>query len=349
MPPLLGLIAAAHDEWDPALERRVLGTGDPVKITSTIEGFVGRWLGPVVDGLFYRRSVGIVVGLRLGDGTEVVVKIHRWHAAAARLSAVQQVQRELADQGLPAPRPLAGPKPLGGGMATIEELVGGDRPEGSVPVVRRSLARGLRAFVEAAAPLVGRAEVGLPPVFRGPGAPLWFEPHDVRFDFGATAVGAEWIDQLALLARRRLGTLGPDRVIGHFDWRVENLAFRGPEIVAIYDWDSVSAAPEPAIVGSAAAQFTADWTSGGADPLPTVEEMRAFVAEYESAHGRAFSAAERDVLDAANLSLCAYGARCQHSDMVLHPEILDGAEPGWIRLLHERGARALGDRPPGGP
>jgi hypothetical protein len=33
-----------------------------------------------------------------------------------------------------------------------------------------------------------------------PGAPLWPEPHDVRFDFAASASGAERIDALAMLA-----------------------------------------------------------------------------------------------------------------------------------------------------
>jgi hypothetical protein len=343
VPALTGLVASAHAAGEPALERRVLGTDDPTEVASVIEAFVDRRLGPVADALFYRRSVGIVAGLRLGDGSQVVLKVHHWNAAAPRLAPVHQVQRELAGRGLPAPRPLVGPEPLGRGMATVEELVAGGRPEGPGPVVRRSLARGLSAFVDAAAPLVGRAPVGGPLMLREPGAPLWFEPHDVRFDFGATGTGAEWIDQLATQARRRLEPAGSDLVIGHFDWRVENLGFRGAEIVAIYDWDAVCAAPEPVVVGNAAAQFTADWTSGGADPLPTVDEMRAFVADYESARGRSFSTAERQVLDAANLSACAYGARCAHSDMVLRPEILDGAQPGWIRLLHERGSRALLD------
>ena len=72
-------------------------------------------------------------------------------------------------------------------------------------------------------------------------------------------------------------------MIGHFDWRVENLAFRDADIVAIYDWDSVAAAPEAVVVGNAAAKFTADWTSGEFDPLPSVAEMQSFVGDYERA------------------------------------------------------------------
>jgi hypothetical protein len=103
----------------------------------------------------------------------------------------------------------------------------------------------------------------------------------------------------------------------------------------------MASAPEPLVVGVAAAGFTADWTSDDPDPLPTLTEMRAFVDDYEQARGRAFDPTERDALDAANLSACAYGARCQHSDMTLHPELIRAAAPAWIRLLRERGENAL--------
>ena len=136
--------------------------------------------------------------------------------------------------------------------------------------------------------------MGRPLLLRPVGAPLWFEPHDVRFDFDGTAAGAAWIDELAGLARRRLEHSGPNVVIGHFDWRVENLAFQGADIVAIYDWDSVAAAPEAVVVGNAVAQFTADWTSGEFDPLPSVAEMRSFVSDYERARGARFDDDERE-------------------------------------------------------
>jgi aminoglycoside phosphotransferase (APT) family kinase protein len=174
---------------------------------------------------------------------------------------------------------------------------------------------------------------------------LWWQPHDVRFDFDATSDGAGWIDDLARVARARLchpQTAQPV-VVGHFDWRVENLGLAGPgaEVIAIYDWDSLAVAPEAIVVGNTAAQFTADWASPQPDPLPTMADMRAFVADYEEARGASFDEAERDLLDAANLALCAYGARCQHSDLVLHPAIAGTADSRWLRLLQARGEWAL--------
>jgi hypothetical protein len=341
VPTLTSLITEAGAQWDPVLERALFGTAEPARIAEALESFVGTRCGPVADAVFYRPGVGIVAGLRLLDSSEVVLKVHRWNVTVARLRAVHQVQSLLADAGLPAPRPLAGPEELGGGIATVEALQRGTAANGRDPDVRRALAEGLHAFVAAASPLVGRVDVGPPLMIRPPGAPLWFEPHDVRFDLEGTAAGAEWIDELATLARHRLERMPAGDVIGHFDWRIQNLAFDGAAIVGIYDWDSVAAAPEAVVVGNTAALFTADWSSDEPDPLPSLGDMRAFVRDYEVARGRRFDGAELEAADAANLFLCAYGARCQHSDATRHPELGRGVEAPFFRLLRERGERGL--------
>jgi hypothetical protein len=249
------------------------------------------------------------------------------------------VQRHLADAGLPAPRPLAGPKPLGRGIACIEEHRPGGSADGRQPSVRAEIATGLHRFIDASHGL-RRLDVGPPFLYRAAGAPLWPEPHSVRFDFERTAEGAGWIDDAAVEARSRLDPSFGDAVIGHFDWRVGNLGLDGGELTAIYDWDSVAAAPEAVIVGSSAAQFPADWGAGAEpDPLPSVEDMVAFVEDYEAARGARFGPAEREQLDAANLALIAYGARCQHSDVRLHPDLGSSASNRFLRLLRERGNR----------
>ncbi len=118
------------------------------------------------------------------------------------------------------------------------------------------------------------------------------------------------------------------------DWRVGNLGFEGDRCSAIYDLDSLALCDERVAVGSASAQFSADWGAGGR--LPTVPEMRAFVAEYEEAMGRTFDAEERVVVDAANLLQCAYGARCQHSDAILVAAWKPDPSRGWIAVLRDR-------------
>jgi hypothetical protein len=166
---------------------------------------------------------------------------------------------------------------------------------------------------------------------------LWPDPHSIRCNFEASASGAEWIDAAASLARTRLHVDSATNVIGHFDWRVENLGFTDAAVAAIYDWDSVFAAPEALIVGSNAAQFCTDWDSDVDDPLPSVAAMVAFVKDYERARGATFTSRERQQLDAANLATITYGARCQHSDYVSRPEPGSAASGRWFRLLRERG------------
>ena len=143
---------------------------------------------------------------------------------------------------------------------------------------------------------------------------LWPEPHDRRFDFAGTAAGAEWIDELAAQARLRLGADCGEIVVAHSDWRAEHVRFEGEEIVAAYDWQSLAVGREPALVGAAAHAFTADWAIPQARRLPTLDEFRAFVGDYEAARGARFSPAERESIDAAWVYATAYGARCEHSD-----------------------------------
>jgi Phosphotransferase enzyme family len=344
MPSLESLIRRNSEDWDPALERMIFGTDDAHDIAGLIEGLITERCGPIADAVFYKPGVGVVAGVRLVEGPEVVVKVHRDNVSAERLAAVHQVQALVAESGLPAPRPLVGPTRLAGGSAIIEELRRGTGANGRDPVVRRALADGLHDFVATTRPLVGRVDVGSPDLARPPHASLWFEPHDLRFDFAGTGAGAEWIDSFARLARRRLERPDPNVVIGHCDWRIENLSFDGAEIVGIYDWDSVASAPETFVVGVAAASFTADWSARTEpDPLPSVSEMRSFVQDYERARGNPFDRAQREALDAANLVACAYGARCQHSDATRHPELIRAPIAPYIRLLRERGEQAFVD------
>ena len=347
MPTLASLLRRAWAEWDHAVELAIFGFADADELAALLSAFVGERLGQVTDAVFYTPGVGVVAGLQLDDGRKVVLKVHRWNVTIDRLSAIQRVQAHLANAGLPTPLPLWKPEPLASGIATIETFL----PSGHRPLDRtaisRLLATGLHQFVGAAPAAQTVAAVGRPLLLRPPEGPLWSEPHDVRFDFDRTAAGAEWIDDLARLAQTRLrdgqGRHTRPPVVGHFDWRVENLGLDETRLVAIYDWDSLAIAAEPVIVGNNAAQYPADWKGETDDPLPSVPEMRAFVGHYEEARGRPFSEVERELLDAANLAICCYGARCQHSDSFLHPEIGGRETNRWVRLLRERGLDGLLD------
>lgn len=336
MGELVELIAAAHAQLRPLLVESIFGTHDPASVAETLTHAVARALDvPVVAARFYEPGVGVVVGLELADGRAVVAKVHRAEfSPLERLTALTHVQAELASAGLPAPAPLAGPLALGHGWLTIEQYRDGDSADGYDPAVRRGMATARRNFIAAARPHVGIGRIG-----HWLGEPaiddLWPTPHDLRFDFAGTADGAGWIDDAAREARATFATTTLADVVSHFDWRVQNLAFAGSAVSAIYDWDSVSLGPEAAAVGSASVIHPIDWRLGRPDPLPTLDQLDGFVVDYEMARGADFDDEEREVLAAAQRWVASYGARCQHSDDVLglFPDI--DYSRGWPRLLDE--------------
>ena len=299
---LEGRIRAALAAEGGRLERALFGTDDPSAVAAQVEACCRERLGEPTVARAYVPGVGLVVSL-----------------------------------GLPAPRPLAPPTALGTGVATFEA----DLPGDAGPWRRATVAAGLHRRVEAARDL--DADVGDPLLRRPPGAPLWPEPHDVRFDLDGTTAGAEWIDELGRAARDRLDAAwdAAPAVVGHFDWRVQNLGFGDGGIVAVYDWDSIARAPEAVTVGCAAGTYRIDWRLLEEDPLPTVEDMAGFVADYEAARGRPFDDGERELLDAANLAHLAYGARCQHADLVASTGFGGSTDVGFLRLLRQRGERFL--------
>jgi hypothetical protein len=179
---------------------------------------------------------------------------------------------------------------------------------------RDVMARGLARFVAACRDFPTRS--ALHSWFEPAAGEIWPPPHDLRFDFPGTTAGAEWIDALGARAldQMRKGAGAP--IVGHGDWRREHLRISGDELSAIYDWDSVSLAKEPVIVGGAMRTFPADWT---AEPdyrqYPTFSEMRAFLSTYENERGHEFDEDELLTLRAAMAYGAAYTARCEHSDL----------------------------------
>ncbi len=340
MQQLAELVATAHETWVSRVVEAVLGTTDPEHVATTLAAAVEGAMGePVIGARFYESGVGIVAGLELADGRAVVAKVHRSTlVTSAHLEAVARAQTAAFDAGLPAPAPLTGPTPLGDGWLMIEALLEGDRADGSEPTVRRSIAAALHAFVAVGRPLA--TTPGLDPWIGPPVvADLWPEPHDLRFDFPGTEAGAEWIDDVARAAREVLSASRLPPVVGHLDWRVQNLGFAGSTVSAIYDWDSLALVPEPALVGATSVTHPVDWRLPHADPFPTVDQAEAFVVDYEDARGATFDGHEREVLDAAQRWIASYGARCQHSDAVLG--LFPGAAgvTGWARVLRDLLAR----------
>ena len=303
-------VAEALGESD-ASTRAIFGTTDAVEIRRRVDAFCAGRLGSRALRYFHCAvSVGAAFGVELTDGRRVLVKAHPLERSSAFLQAAHRVQAHVSAQGFPAPRPLAEPGPLPPGLATAEEWVDDGAPaDAHRPEIRRALAAALARLIELGEPFRGEAALAEGfSILRGARLPP--APHSPIFDFDATSAGAEWIDALAAEARARLLTSPGRLVVGHGDWSIKHFRFEGADVRVVYDWDSVTLAPEAFLVGTAAAHFTSeppDWRA------PACEESVAFVAEYEDARRKPFTAAERAAVQAAIVFGTAYTSRCEHA------------------------------------
>ena len=323
------------------LAEQFFGTDDPDTVRLQVDAFLTRHVGTGIAGLdFTRTGSGIVLGVTLTDGRPAVVRLFPPGIDAAHLRVVQEVQLHLVGLGFPAPRPLLEPVPFGVGLATVEgRLFEPAPPDPADRATRRALAEGLAVFVRLAAPLARHAGLaGRGPLGRPAPGSVFPDAPGSPFDFTATAAGAEWIEELGSRARTLLDAAPPtDPVVGHFGWRVENVAIADGRIVGVFDWSQVGSAAEAVVIGSAAHQFTIDGRAP--DPhVPVADEIQEFVADYEAARGTALTTPERVAARAAYVFCTAYGARCEH---VL--AVTGKVAPGRFReRLASTGAALLG-------
>jgi aminoglycoside phosphotransferase (APT) family kinase protein len=105
-------------------------------------------------------------------------------------------------------------------------------------------------------------------------------------------------------------------VVAHTDWSARNVRLDEAELLAVYDWDSVAVVPESTAVGQAAATWCVTSEPDGW-AFPTLDEIAAFVGEYEAAARYRFSPAQWRATGAAVAWVLAYTARCEHSLAVL--------------------------------
>ena len=239
-------------------------------------------------------------------------------------------------------------------IAVAEALLDAGAPaDAHDPAVRRALVASLARLVALCRPMSTLAGLRENVMATRPGD-LWPTPHDGRFDFPATTVGAEWLDEIAARARRVRDTAAGDVVVGHTDWRVENMRLASDgSVSAVYDWDSIAVQREPVLVGGAAHLFTSDFRVPDRAQLPTRDEALAFIADCEAARGTPFGGGEHAAARAALVYAMAYTARCEHSDLLTdmgrapaRPErAAEPVPPGSARAFVAAHAEALLRRP----
>ena len=239
---------------------------------------------PAESELFRTGHLTRVIGTRLADGREVVVRVR---PAAPRIAACTEVQRRLFDSGYPCPQPLAGLAALDEYEATAESCMAGG-------AVLPDSGRTAQPFAAALAQLVYLA----PPPRQMPSlapAPawaawnhnqgeLWPRPEGLDMDLNQVD-GFGWIDAAGQAARQKLREGRDQAVIGHGDWITDNLRWDRNRLLVAYDWDSLIVDSEAAIAGLAAAIYLYP-------ALATVTETRDFLDAYATARGRPFSPGE---------------------------------------------------------
>lgn len=260
--------------------------------------------------LFRRRSLSDVVGLRLTDGREVVVKARPDEGRAA---ACVTAQTRLAERGFPCPRPLTPVTAVGTLAVHAEEFRPGGAPlPGDTPDVA---VRCAEVFARLMAELTG---IAVPPPLPNPrwvrwdhqGPGLW--PSVGFLDSRDQSVVPAVVIESAARARKRL--LGADLpcVLGHADFEAQNLRWRAGEIHAVDDWDSLAWQPEAALVGAACGTFAA----ASPPTLAPVAGSAAFLTAYQQLRGRRFTGEELEIAWAASLWPALHNARWEalHDD-----------------------------------
>jgi hypothetical protein len=284
--------------------------------------------------LFRCGHLSQVTGTELADGRRVVVKAR---PAAARIAGCVAVQEHLSRAGFPCPEPLTAPVEAGGLMVTAEALVPGGShlpAEGGAAPFAALLARLIRC---APGPAGVPSLAPSPPwaAWDHPGGCLWPDRDDRGRDLNGVP-GPGWVDDAARRVRERLSACAAAARVGHGDWESQNITWSGGRPLAVHDWDSVIAQPEMAIVGLAAAVWPA---AGAPGQAATVAQSAQFIAAYQQAAGRQWTAGEVHDAWAAGLWARLFNAK---------KDAADGGGPQLDRLAGEIGDRlalaALRDR-----
>jgi len=282
------------DGWPDAADRQLACSIFGIDDRSGVERMILDWIA--LQGLgngtikSIEISVGAAITVALADGSPILVKAWPGSIERASLTAQLAVQRSMATRGYPAPALLTELSSLGPSwVVAMAYKADGVPTDVRIIGVRRNMAWGLARFIAEAddcrdMPHLPRRQLPI-------GESIWPMPHNVLLDFDATRRGAEWIDKIARQVLITMRNASSRMVVGHHDWSAKNMRM-GPEGIAVlYDWDAVFVDREAFVLGSAAAHFPVTWELAMPE-TPTVDEVRAFLRDYERARGSNLTALE---------------------------------------------------------
>jgi len=248
-----------------------------------------------VEVLFRASRLSDVVGVRLSDGREVVVK--RRVDESGRAGRCVRAQRLLAEEGFPCPLPLTEVIVSDGDAVHAERFVpGGEVETEDTP---EAAARSARLLAD----LVRRlASLDLDPPLPNPEWVRW----DAMPTREAAAAVPAWIDDTTRRVQAKLAGCDLPPVLGHADWQAQNVRWHHGEPHTVHDWDGLAWLPEAAIAGSAAGIFAIHGKQATLAPLASSE---AFLHAYESGRGIRFSLYETEIAWAASIWEALHHAR----------------------------------------
>lgn len=300
------------ESWQRKLALAILATNDAENISAFIDRVSAKYLGWLeVDCFLFELSVGAVIGLSNGR-QKCIMKVFSPDSDVAPLLAQSRFQQYLSDNGFPCPSVLIAPKVEQGVVLAVEDyLDSGRRANGHLRKDRKLMSETLAKLVT-----LGEqydAQIEIPPRVLQPvaGSP-WPKPHNTLFDFTATSVGAEWIDEIGWRYKAIVDSHDEPIAIGHIDWGAKHIRIEDDCVTAVYDWDSVVRMPEARIVGEAATNFATTWYVECSN-RPHLTEMTDFLFHYQAAREINFSAEQRELLVASMFYSAGYAARCEHA------------------------------------
>jgi hypothetical protein len=254
-------------------------------------GFLG---GEPVAVLFVVSHLSEVVGVRLADGREVVVK--RRVDASGRAGRCVVAQTLLAEQGFPCPMPLTRAVIDDGSSVHAEQFVAGGEVE-----TEDSPAAAERSAVLLADLVRRLAGFDLAPPLPNPEWVRW----DALPDRQAPAAVPAWVEDTTSRVQAKLAGCELQPVLGHADWEAQNMRWQGDKPLAVHDWDSLAWLPEAALAGTAAGVFA----SHDQPTLAPIESSAAFLHAYEAARGVRFTSYETEIAWAASIWVALHNAR----------------------------------------